>query len=159
VRTLDFAELGLGIAFPNPSKNPNKHRQFKEQFGIRFGCRVPMHHDLASPYIKNSPDDLLELHTEPPRRFEAIGAPSSGQGALPEPPKATQLLTLDEWWPEQATTCRFEVEKKDNVTSPSRRLPDLTKLPVRIPDIALRRRPNHVENSSPKRRPHPYAGE
>jgi hypothetical protein len=60
--------------FPNPSKNPNEHRQFKEQLGYRFGCRVPVHHDIASPYIKNSPSDLLELHTEPPIPLQAAAA-------------------------------------------------------------------------------------
>jgi hypothetical protein len=40
-------------------------------------------------------------------------------------------------WPKQATIGRFEVEKKDAAAaSPSRRLPELVKLPVRIPDAA-----------------------
>jgi hypothetical protein len=43
---------------------------------------------------------------------------------------------LDITWPEQATTGRFEVEKKDAAAGPSDRLPDLVKFPVRIPDAA-----------------------
>jgi hypothetical protein len=130
------------IPFPNSSKNPNKYRRFKEQLGNRFGYRVPTHHNIASPYIKSSLDDLLELHTKsliplkplpPPTRLEATRAPPSGQGALPEPPEAAQPLALDGRWPEQAIVDRFEVEKKDTAASPSSP-PDLVKLTVRIPD-------------------------
>jgi hypothetical protein len=59
-------------------------------------------------------------------------------------------------WPKQATIGCFEVEKKDAAAaSPSCRLPELVKLPVRIPDAATLFRPNLVENSSSESRPTP----
>jgi hypothetical protein len=98
-----------------------------------------MHHDVASPYIKNSPYDLMELHTEPspmPRQFEATQAPPSGQGAPSEPPEAAQPLSLDRRRPEQATASSIKVEKKDVAASPSCRLPDSEKPPISIPSVA-----------------------
>jgi hypothetical protein len=145
---LDFAKLGLGIIsrtvlfpFQIRARILTNIAGSRSNLGIDL-ARVPTHHNIASPYIKSSLDDLLELHTKsliplkplsPLTRLEATRAPPSGQGALPEPPEAAQPLALDRRWPEQAIVDRFEVEKKDTAASPSSP-PDLVKLTVRIPD-------------------------